>query len=508
MKKYKYDELMIEITRKFNLQCEHCLRGDSQNITMSKDVIDRIFEDAADCKQILLTGGEPLLALDEIEYFVDRILKSDWTTSNLAMTVNGTIRDKRLIDIANKFCKSKEGRTFYIFISDDEFHDRKELKQALEFYQKFNWADGVIVASQIFAIEDKQKEFTLAGRAIDYYKNHPQLDKKWVVKKEEQTNHRLCIMNDRIPCAMYITAYSDFESIDRLSYGSILQSSMSELIDKHNNACLVSCHDVFLINYYRNLPNPNDPLSEIISRVRVHIFDRFIAAREKAKELYPFVTAHDIMIAIPFPDFIIDQKFESEIISKSENLTDDEIMQYADSDLVNSLSSFNNETENNAFKEFLNILALIKKPNAVIAPDKVYGTGNLEKTPEFRKLAALNHQYQIGELMPDNSINFRCEAVYGKSFRDVEVEKIQNSDLPDELKLLSLRKDELESKLISEIAKFVTNFTKDFKDELQRIIKNPYDSPINQLRADIQDTINGLKAIRNHMVLLKGGKKH
>lgn len=157
---------MIEITRKCNLQCEHCLRGDSQNITMSKDVIDRIFEDAADCKQILLTGGEPLLALDEIEYFVDRILKSDWTTSNLAMTVNGTIRDKRLIDIANKFCKSKEGRTFYIFISNDEFHDRKELKQALEFYQKFNWADGVIVASQIFAIEDKQKEFTLAGRAI------------------------------------------------------------------------------------------------------------------------------------------------------------------------------------------------------------------------------------------------------------------------------------------------------------------------------------------------------
>ena len=238
MKKYKYDELMIEITRKFNLQCEHCLRGDSQNITMSKDVIDRIFEDAADCKQILLTGGEPLLALDEIEYFVDRILKSDWTTSNLAMTVNGTIRDKRLIDIANKFCKSKEGRTFYIFISDDEFHDRKELKQALEFYQKFNWADGVIVASQIFAIEDKQKEFTLAGRAIDYYKNHPQLDKKWVIKKEEQTNHRLCIMNDRIPCAMYITAYSDFESIDRLSYGSILQSSMSELIDKHNKCQL------------------------------------------------------------------------------------------------------------------------------------------------------------------------------------------------------------------------------------------------------------------------------
>lgn len=256
MKKYKYDGLMIEITRKCNLQCEHCLRGDAQNVTMSRDVIDRIFEDVADCKSFLFTGGEPLLALDEIEYFVDRILKSDFTTSNIAMTVNGIIRDKKLIDIANKFCKSKEGRTFYIFVSDDEFHDNNESKCTLKFYQEFKSENGVFIVPQRFSINDKQQEFTLAGRAIEFYKNHPQLDKKWTVKKEEQTNHRLCIMNDRIPCAMYVTAHGgfesyvgeDFDTVDKLSYGSILQSSMSELIDAHNDTCLVSCHDAYLIN--------------------------------------------------------------------------------------------------------------------------------------------------------------------------------------------------------------------------------------------------------------------
>ena len=119
LKKYKYDELMIEITRKCNMKCAYCLRGDAQNVTMSKEVIDKIFEDAVDCKQVLFTGGEPLLALDEIEYFVDKILKSNWTTKNIAMTINGMIRDKRLIDIVNRFCQSKEERTFYVFVSED-----------------------------------------------------------------------------------------------------------------------------------------------------------------------------------------------------------------------------------------------------------------------------------------------------------------------------------------------------------------------------------------------------
>lgn len=123
---------MIEITRKCNLACENCLRGDAQNITMSKEVIDRIFEDASDCKQVLFTGGEPLLAINEIEYFIDKLIASDWTTSNIAMTINGTICNPKIIDIANKFCQSRSDSTFHIIISDDEFHDKGKSESALE----------------------------------------------------------------------------------------------------------------------------------------------------------------------------------------------------------------------------------------------------------------------------------------------------------------------------------------------------------------------------------------
>ena len=37
--------LVIEVTRKCNLQCAHCLRGEAQDIEISEAVIDKIFHD-------------------------------------------------------------------------------------------------------------------------------------------------------------------------------------------------------------------------------------------------------------------------------------------------------------------------------------------------------------------------------------------------------------------------------------------------------------------------------
>lgn len=490
--KYQYDELMIEITRKCNLQCAHCLRGDAQNITMSKEVIDKIFEDAADCKQLLFTGGEPLLALDEIEYFVDKVIASDWTTSNIAMTINGTIRNPKLIDIANRFCRSRNGSTFQIIISDDEFHNKTQGESTLKFYRDCEHENFVFVIPQKNLLKETKEEFTLAGRAIEYYKNHPQLDSKWSVRKEEQTNHRLCILKDRIPCAMYVTVHGGFESyvgeefstVDRLSYGSILQHSMSELIDSHNDNCVVSCHDAYLINYFHNLAEPNDLLSKLVSQVNVTIMNRFIAARERARKVYPLVSAYDIIMAIPMPDLIAKNKIYDEILLESEHLTDIAIKQYVDAEFIN----YNPEFENlrKAYEEFLQIFALLKKPNAVISPNRLYGSGNLEETPEFEELAALNQKYADSVLISDNSINIQCAEVYGKSFRDYEVEKIQNSDLPEEIKLLPLRKEELLAKINQAIVKkcydFLTGFIRDFRNGI-RAIQNErkYEEMANEL---------------------------
>ena len=62
--------LLLEATRKCNMACPHCMRGDAEELSMDYAVIDRIFEDVRQIDHLVLTGGEPSLA----PYVIQQIL--------------------------------------------------------------------------------------------------------------------------------------------------------------------------------------------------------------------------------------------------------------------------------------------------------------------------------------------------------------------------------------------------------------------------------------------------
>lgn len=136
---------LIEVTRKCNLKCRHCLRGEAENITITKEMIDNYFDNIDGILTLNFTGGEPLLAIDEIEYTIDKIIKDKIRVASLAVITNGTILDKRVADIFNKYNKYLHENMSYLFedkkntkvellISNSEFHDNK-LEKAFGFYR-------------------------------------------------------------------------------------------------------------------------------------------------------------------------------------------------------------------------------------------------------------------------------------------------------------------------------------------------------------------------------------
>ena len=58
----------------------------------------------------------------------------------------------------------------------------------------------------------------------------------------------------------------------------------------------------------------------------------------------------------------------------------------------------------------LRVLGLLNKPNATIAPNRIYGTGDLFETEEFLRLEQINKKYMTGEENPDNSEVLQCTA--------------------------------------------------------------------------------------------------
>ena len=55
--------LLLELTRECNLSCKHCFRGESKNTYMNPDLINKVFKNTARIHTLLLTEGEPLLAI-------------------------------------------------------------------------------------------------------------------------------------------------------------------------------------------------------------------------------------------------------------------------------------------------------------------------------------------------------------------------------------------------------------------------------------------------------------
>ena len=54
-------ELIIETTRKCNMACEHCLRGDVENVNIKSLYIRRLFSQIDNIDTLTITGGEPSL---------------------------------------------------------------------------------------------------------------------------------------------------------------------------------------------------------------------------------------------------------------------------------------------------------------------------------------------------------------------------------------------------------------------------------------------------------------
>lgn len=87
-----YKELAIEVTRRCNMKCSHCMRGPAENHTISKEVVDRLFDEVSTIGTLLLTGGEPFLEPEMIDYIFDAIIKRNIPIIRISVVTNGTIR--------------------------------------------------------------------------------------------------------------------------------------------------------------------------------------------------------------------------------------------------------------------------------------------------------------------------------------------------------------------------------------------------------------------------------
>ncbi len=113
------EELHLEVTRNCTLYCEHCLRGDKECVNMSLDTLENVFKDIKGIDTLLLTGGEPLIAINQLEKLAEIIKSKGIKIGTIRLITNGTIMSARVLRVLKELANIAK---LDIKVSDDIFH--------------------------------------------------------------------------------------------------------------------------------------------------------------------------------------------------------------------------------------------------------------------------------------------------------------------------------------------------------------------------------------------------
>lgn len=249
------DNLVLEVTRKCNMQCAHCLRGKCQNMDMTKDIVDKTFENINSVGCITFSGGEPFLNIKIIKYILDVVKEKNISINSFYIVTNGKEFKDENIEVLNKW---------YEYIISQQFDSSYELYQTdrIILNEIINYG-GVCVSRDEYHEPIPILNY-LKYRSLSYYledKEHPdnmRLINEGLAKEngigtikqcylnltvEEEPNNDLSIYD-----ILYINAKGDvlgdcdvsYETQDSLSVGNLKENSLisilRELIEKEEIA--------------------------------------------------------------------------------------------------------------------------------------------------------------------------------------------------------------------------------------------------------------------------------
>lgn len=92
--------LAIEVTRRCNMACPHCLRGEAQGINIDTKYIDKLFENISFVDSIVFTGGEPTLNLDAMRYTLEVCKARNVRVGSFYVVTNGKGSTKTMLEFA------------------------------------------------------------------------------------------------------------------------------------------------------------------------------------------------------------------------------------------------------------------------------------------------------------------------------------------------------------------------------------------------------------------------
>lgn len=127
----KFECLIVEITRKCQLRCRHCMKGDAENLDMSVDIMEKVLDQTDTIEKLVFTGGEPFLNFNGIIQFMTKLVERNIDLHYLEIETNGVIYSPYIVLFIKRTCdyiamcmKGKNLKSEYVrfVVNEDIYH--------------------------------------------------------------------------------------------------------------------------------------------------------------------------------------------------------------------------------------------------------------------------------------------------------------------------------------------------------------------------------------------------
>ena len=138
MDKVSISSLVIEVTRKCNMECDHCMRGKAENLDMDLNLVRSFFSQVESIGALTFTGGEPSLVPHIIDGIIEIAKEMQIPVDSFYIVTNAKkVTDEWLKTILNVHLYCSDGEDMNrISISNDGFHeepDNENIKKLMAF---------------------------------------------------------------------------------------------------------------------------------------------------------------------------------------------------------------------------------------------------------------------------------------------------------------------------------------------------------------------------------------
>lgn len=114
-----FNGITFEVTRRCNMRCPHCLRGEAQNKDLDFKYIDIFLYRLRGryIREVFFTGGEPSLNLDAIKYIIEKVKEYNIVVQCFDLVTNGKDLSDEFVDYVNSM------DNFIVYVSIDDYHN-------------------------------------------------------------------------------------------------------------------------------------------------------------------------------------------------------------------------------------------------------------------------------------------------------------------------------------------------------------------------------------------------